>query len=94
MAAPIDDALIEVVVPVYNEERALEPNVRALAAHLDRHLPVRWRVVIADNASTDATPAVAAALAASSPSIDYLRLEQKGRGGHCGQPGRPARPTS
>jgi len=36
--------------------------------------------VIADNASTDATPRIATALAASLPGVEVLRLERKGRG--------------
>jgi glycosyltransferase involved in cell wall biosynthesis len=47
---------IDVVVPVHNEQAALERSIR----YLRTQLPFSWRIVIADNASTDATPAVAA----------------------------------
>jgi len=77
-AAPVLD--VDVVVPVFNEEAALERSIRRLHRFLAAEFPFRWRIVIADNASTDATPAVAAALAATLPGVDVLRLERKGRG--------------
>ena len=36
--------------------------------------------MIADNASTDATPEIAARLADALPGVELLRLERKGRG--------------
>jgi glycosyltransferase involved in cell wall biosynthesis len=51
-----------------------------LTSYLERELPFRWRVTIADNASRDATPQIAAALARAHPDVHHLRLEQKGRG--------------
>ena len=54
---------IEIVVPVYNEEAALELSVRRLHRYLTAEFPFTWRIVIADNASTDATDAIAANLA-------------------------------
>jgi putative flippase GtrA len=74
------ELLLTVVVPVFNEEAALERSIRRLHRFLAGEFPFRWRIVIADNASTDATPAVAAALAATLPGVDVLRLERKGRG--------------
>ena len=75
---PIDDALVEVAVPVFNEEAVLEANVTRLCRHLDRHFPFRWQVVIADNASTDGTWAIAARLAAEIPGVRALHLDRKG----------------
>jgi putative flippase GtrA len=71
---------VEVVVPVYNEQAALEPCVRRLHRFLSEQLPFSWRIVVADNASTDETPQIAARLAAELRDVDHLRLEQKGRG--------------
>jgi putative flippase GtrA len=71
---------VEVVVPVHNEERALALSVRRLHRFLSTEFPFSWRIVIADNASTDGTPAVAAALAVELPSVRWMRLEEKGRG--------------
>jgi glycosyltransferase involved in cell wall biosynthesis len=71
---------IEIVVPVYNEEAVLERSIRGLHGFLSAEFPFGWRIVIADNASTDATPAIAAALAGTLPGVRFLRLERKGRG--------------
>jgi glycosyltransferase involved in cell wall biosynthesis len=71
---------IEIVVPVYNEEAALALSVRRLHRFLSAEFPFTWRIVIADNASTDATPEVASVLARDLPSVAYLRLDRKGRG--------------
>ena len=71
---------LEIVVPVYNEEAALPLSVRRLHRFLTAEFPFSWRIVIADNASTDSTPAVARDLAAALPGVRTLRLERKGRG--------------
>jgi glycosyltransferase involved in cell wall biosynthesis len=71
---------VEIVVPVHNEEAALALSVRRLDRFLAAEFPFTWRIVIADNASTDATPAVAEALARDLHSVSFLRLERKGRG--------------
>jgi glycosyltransferase involved in cell wall biosynthesis len=71
---------VEVVVPVHNEERSLALSVHRLHRFLSAEFPLSWRIVIADNASTDSTPAIAAALATELSSVRWLRLEQKGRG--------------
>ena len=56
---PYQQESVEVVVPVYNEQEALPKSIPALCAYLETYFPYRWSVVIADNASTDATLAVA-----------------------------------
>jgi glycosyltransferase involved in cell wall biosynthesis len=71
---------VEIVVPVFNEEVALESSVRRLHRFLSAEFPFTWRIVIADNASTDGTPAIAQRLAALLPGVQSLRLERKGRG--------------
>ena len=71
---------IDVVVPVHDEEAVLERNVRRLHAFLSAGFPFSWRIVVADNASTDATPAIAARLRDELPGVELLRLERKGRG--------------
>ncbi len=71
---------IDVVVPVFNEQRVLAASIRRLHDHLAQHLPFSWRIVIANNASTDATARVAAVLAADLPGVAVLDLTQKGRG--------------
>lgn len=78
-AAPRTGPVLDVVVPVHDEETDLEPCVRRLHAHLTG-LPYSFRITIADNASTDATPVIAARLAAELPGVTSLRLAEKGRG--------------
>ncbi|MEV7131104.1 glycosyltransferase [Streptomyces sp. NPDC093260] len=80
---PAGDAgppVLDVVIPVYNEEKDLGPCVLRLHEHLARTFPYAFRITVADNASTDSTPQVAARLAADLPEVDSFRLEQKGRG--------------
>ncbi|MFJ2377144.1 glycosyltransferase [Streptomyces sp. NPDC087769] len=68
------------VIPVFNEERDLEPSVRRLHTHLRETFPYPFRITIADNASTDSTPQIAARLADELPEAQWLRLTEKGRG--------------
>src|SRR4051794_16208767 len=71
---------VEIVVPVHDEERTLALSVRRLHRFLTAEFPFSWRIVIADNASTDSTPEVAALLAADLDAVSWMRLESKGRG--------------
>jgi glycosyltransferase involved in cell wall biosynthesis len=71
---------VDIVVPVYNEQETLWRSVRRLHRFLSAEFPFSWRIVIADNASTDATPTVARALAMALDRVEVLRLERKGRG--------------
>jgi len=72
---------VDIVVPVYNEQASLEQSIRRLHRFLRDGFPYSWRIVIADNASGDATPRIAAALARELTAVELLRLERKGRGG-------------
>jgi len=72
--------VLDIVVPVYNEEAVLEPSVRRLHGYLTGHLPYAFRITVADNASVDGTPRIAARLAAELDGVEAVRLEQKGRG--------------
>jgi glycosyltransferase involved in cell wall biosynthesis len=78
--APVAAPAIEVVVPVHDEQAVLERSIRRLHRFLSHEFPLTWRIVIADNASTDATHAVALRLAAGLRGVSVLRLEAKGRG--------------
>ncbi|WP_254693489.1 glycosyltransferase [Streptomyces qinglanensis] len=72
--------VLDVVVPVYNEEAALGPCVRRLHAFLTRHFPYGFRITVADNASRDRTQEVARELVREFDSVSLTRLEEKGRG--------------
>ncbi|WP_432136664.1 MULTISPECIES: glycosyltransferase [unclassified Streptomyces] len=79
-AAPAGTPVLDVVVPVYNEEKDLGPCVERLHEHLVRTFPYPFRITVADNASTDTTPEMARRLAARLPEVRSVRLDQKGRG--------------
>ncbi|MFI5499886.1 glycosyltransferase [Nocardia asteroides] len=72
--------VLDVVIPVYNEETDLGLCVRRLHAYLRDGFPFSARITIADNASTDATLAVARLLAAELDGVQVLHLDAKGRG--------------
>jgi glycosyltransferase involved in cell wall biosynthesis len=76
----LNRAWVDLVVPVYNEEAILAESVHRLHAYLSESFPFDWRIVIADNASTDNTRAVAHELADSLAGVEVLEVEQKGRG--------------
>src|SRR4051794_11795579 len=77
---PYDSVSVDIVIPVYNEERALPVSIPTLCQYLNSYVPYHWTVTIADNASKDRTLEVANELAASHPRVKVLHLDQKGRG--------------
>lgn len=72
--------VLDVVIPVYNEQATLADSVYRLHTHLREQFPFPARITIADNASVDDTPRIAAELAAELPDVRVMRLEEKGRG--------------
>ncbi len=72
--------VLDVVVPVHNEQAALERSIRRLHAYLIDSFPLDWRITIADSGSTDSTWAIAGELAADLPGIRLVQLVPKGRG--------------
>jgi glycosyltransferase involved in cell wall biosynthesis len=75
-------ATVDVIVPVYNEEQILPRSIPTLHDFLTSpSFPFDWRIVIADNASIDETPAVGQKLASEyGGKVEYVRIERKGRG--------------
>jgi putative flippase GtrA len=72
---------VDIVIPVHDEEAALAPCVHRLHEYLaGDSFPFTWRIVVADNASTDATREVARGLATALPQVSVLALPAKGRG--------------
>jgi glycosyltransferase involved in cell wall biosynthesis len=72
--------VVEIVIPVYNEQRALAMSVRKLHRYMKREFTFAFRITVADNASVDRTLAVARELADELAEVDVLHLDQKGRG--------------
>jgi putative flippase GtrA len=79
-APPTADIVVDVVIPVYNEQAVLPASIGRLHEYLAARFPFTWRITIADNASTDATWAVACQLAQDLPGVRALHLDAKGRG--------------
>ncbi len=71
--------VLDVVVPVHDEEAGLERSVRRLHAFLAT-FPFPARITIADNASADGTWRIARRLEGELPGVRAMRLDQKGRG--------------
>lgn len=72
---------LNIVIPVYNEERELEESVVTLHGFLTAHLDdFDWIITVADNASTDQTYTIAKRLALRYPRVGVIHLDQKGRG--------------
>lgn len=80
LAQPGPAPVVDVVIPVHNEEHTLETCLRRLDAQLGKAFPFTYRITVADNASTDATLAVARRLAAELDHVTVVHLPEKGRG--------------
>jgi glycosyltransferase involved in cell wall biosynthesis len=79
--APVGSVpVVDIVVPVHNEERVLAASIERLHHYLTGRFPFSWRITIADNASADRTAGVADALSAHLPHVRALHLEHKGCG--------------
>src|SRR4051794_21786271 len=70
--------VLDVVIPVHNEERDLEPCIRRLHAYLSDELTYPFRITVAENASTDRTVEVAQRLADELPGVRLLALPEAG----------------
>ncbi len=78
--APRRDSLVEVTIPVYNEQKVLADSVRRLHAYLTANFPFRFVITIAENGSTDDTFAVAQRMSAEFSGVRAVHLDRKGRG--------------
>lgn len=73
--------VLDIVIPVHNEERDLPGCVRLLHDFVGTEVPYSARITMADHASTDDTLAVAHALADEMPDLEVIHIDTKGRGG-------------
>ncbi|NUP74750.1 MAG: bifunctional glycosyltransferase family 2/GtrA family protein [Sinomonas sp.] len=72
--------VLDVTIPVYNEEKDLEPCLRRLDAYLARQFAHTYQITVADNASTDSTLRIAERVARELEHVHVVHLEEKGRG--------------
>ena len=72
--------LVDIVIPVLNEEKALTVCLDTLKKFLSTDCPYPCRIVIADNGSTDRTPEIASHLSEENEEVSWMRIEARGRG--------------
>ena len=70
---------LSVVIPVFNEEAAIEEVVIDWLSRLES-LGVAYEIVVLDDGSTDATATVLARLAARAPVLRVIRQDNRGHG--------------
>jgi len=76
-----DKKLVDILLPVYNEEHVLEKSVNTLRKFLkDNVTEFDWIISIGDNASIDNTLEVARELEKQFEDVRVFHLDQKGRG--------------
>ena len=78
--SPSGRAVVDIVIPVYNEQGDLVRSVERLHSYLTDSLPMSFRITIADNASTDDTWQLALELQHRLPGVRAVHLDEKGRG--------------
>ena len=72
---------LDIVIPVLNEEKILADTVQELVAYASENLSeYNWRILIADNGSTDTTNTICLTLSKQEPKVSFTRLEKRGRG--------------
>lgn len=72
---------LNIVIPVYNEEKELEESIETLRVFLLTHMKdYIWHITIADNASTDKTLTIGRKLSKKFPDVYCIHLALKGRG--------------
>lgn len=72
--------VLDVVIPVYNEQEQISDSVRTVHAYLSEQFAYPFRITVADNASTDGTLHIAHQVQRELPGVRVVHLDQKGRG--------------
>ena len=74
-------ATLNVLFPVYNEEKRLQPGILKTHKYLSEYVDIDYVLTIVDNASNDRTEEIARNLCIEIPDrVQYLRIEEKGVG--------------
>jgi glycosyltransferase involved in cell wall biosynthesis len=71
---------VTIVIPVYNEETDLPNCISRLVEVTRSNKLYEWRILIADNASVDATRKIGESLVKDYSEVGYIYIPQKGRG--------------
>ncbi|WP_343036566.1 dolichyl-phosphate beta-glucosyltransferase [Flexivirga aerilata] len=72
--------VLDLVIPVHNEERVVAASVRTVHRMLTETFPYPFRITVADSGSTDGTAMVARRLVRELPCVHLHLVAQKGRG--------------
>ena len=72
----------DITIPVLNEEATLAENVGQLHQFVQQHFTdlSQWKIVIADNGSTDQTPQIGHTLTQQFPNVQFLKVPKRGVG--------------
>lgn len=74
-------ALVDLVIPVYNGEDDIRSCINSLLQWMKDHDNHKWRIIIADNASTDKTLQISNEFQKKYPEIIFVKhIPRKGRG--------------
>ncbi|MEK7116786.1 MAG: glycosyltransferase [Patescibacteria group bacterium] len=72
---------VDIVIPLYNEEKILEKSVKTLADFLRQsNFPYDYSITLADNASTDNSQDICRELSHRYNQVRCLKIGQKGKG--------------
>jgi len=72
---------LDIVLPVYNESKILKKSVKKLYNFLTNKISINWRLVIAENGSSDSTLEIAKSLSNEYSNITVKSYPKPGRGG-------------
>ena len=72
---------LDIVLPVYNESKILKKSVKKLYNFLTNNISINWRLVIAENGSSDSTLEIAKSLSNEYSNITVKSYPKPGRGG-------------
>lgn len=78
---PLRIPTLDIVIPVFNEEESIQQAVDTVRAFFELWAGApKYRITIADNASTDSTLKIAQSLSLQDSHVRVVHFDQKGRG--------------
>lgn len=74
--------MIEITIPIYNEEKTLKKNIQTVLQFIKNNVCKNFIVfvILADNGSTDKTKEIGRDLAKNHKNVKYIRINKKGVG--------------